>query len=65
MLLNVSKMLQRIDDLRAAAAAARALAKHFNGQERRGILELADDLDSRASDEKNNLEKLSDESERL
>jgi len=48
MIASVAQLLKKIDDLRSAAAAARALAEHFDDQERRGILQLADEWDSRA-----------------
>lgn len=64
MIASVAQLLKKIDDLRSAAAAARALGEHFDDQERRGILQLADEWDSRAAEEEERVAELSTGAER-
>ena len=63
MIVSVNTLLRKIEDLRRAAASARALAEHFDDQERRSILQLADDWDSQAAQEEIRLVQLSAEAE--
>lgn len=63
MVLSVSRMLQRIDAFRAAAAAARALALHLDGQEKQSILELAADWEALADRDEKELARASAEAE--
>jgi hypothetical protein len=63
MIVSVNTLLRKIEDLRRAAVSARALAEHFDGEERRSILQLADDWDSQAAQEETRLVQLSAEAE--
>ena len=63
MVLSVSRMLQRIDAFRAAAAAARALALHLDGQEKQSIIELAADWEALADSDEKELARASAEAE--
>lgn len=63
MILSVSKLLRKIEDLRTAAASARALAEHFDGEDRRNILQLAADWEGQAAEEEKRVVQLSAEAE--
>lgn len=63
MTVSVTKLLKKVDDLRSAAAAARALAEHFYGEERRNILQLAQDWEHQAAEEERRIAELSAEAE--
>ncbi len=63
MVASISKLLKKVDDLRATALAARALAEHFAGDERQSILELAKDWDAQAKDEEDRINEFSAEAE--
>jgi len=60
---GISKLLKKVDDLRAAALAARALAEHFAGDERQSILQLAKDWDAQAKGEEDRIIRFSAEAE--
>jgi hypothetical protein len=63
MVASISKLLKKVDDLRAAALAARALAEHFADDERQSILELAKDWDAQAKAEEDRIIEFSVEAE--
>lgn len=63
MVISVSRILRRIDDLRKAAAAARALANHLNAEEKRSLLQLAKGWESQAESDEREVERYSAEAE--
>lgn len=56
-------MLRRIDDLRAAARAARRLADHLDPEEKQSILQLADDWEVQADRDEEEVVRYSAEAE--
>jgi hypothetical protein len=63
MVVSVSKLLKKIDDLRSAAVEARSFAEHMNPDERQSILKLADDWEARATKEEDRVVRYSMEAE--